>query len=44
LEGEFDSVGMKDCNLTRARFTAGVKGIDFSSSNLNEARFVEEGR
>jgi uncharacterized protein YjbI with pentapeptide repeats len=44
IGGEFDSVTMKDCSLTRTRFNADVRGIDFHSSNLNEARFVEAQR
>jgi uncharacterized protein YjbI with pentapeptide repeats len=37
----FDRVGMNDCNLTRARFDRNARDIDFRSSNVNEARFVE---
>lgn len=43
LGGSFQEVGMKDCNLTRARFNRNVSGVDFRSSNTNEASFVEGG-
>ncbi len=44
LGGSFEGVGMKDCNLTRVRFDGTVRGVDFRSSNTNEATFVEVGR
>jgi fluoroquinolone resistance protein len=44
LGGSFENVGMRDCNLTRVRFTAGVSGVDFCSSNTNEASFHGDGR
>lgn len=40
ISGSFERVGMRDCNLTRARFDKDASGIDFRSSNTNEADFV----
>ncbi len=39
ISGAFTDVGMKDCNLTRVRFGVKPSGVDFRSSNTNEADF-----
>lgn len=44
IASSFVDVGMKDCNLTRVRFDGSVSGIDFRSSNTNEAAFGQEVR
>ncbi len=43
IRGRFEKVGMRDCNLIRARFDREVAGIDFRSSNTNEADFLGAG-
>ena len=38
----FAGVGMRDCNLVRVHFDRDVSGVEFKSSNTNEALFGEE--
>jgi uncharacterized protein YjbI with pentapeptide repeats len=43
IGGRFEKVGMRDCNLIRTRFDREDAGIDFRSSNTNEADFLVAG-